>query len=853
MTHQELLSRYGLNELEPEFWPEDNEPLSVTQRPQSRYSVLQESSVGASLLDPAQPVDEPDPLGTTDSIVRVLASQNIPVDHDLRVRNRYLLSSETFNPEVFIRDVHNRTPDSDLLRGLRYLRSAEQQQSFAMKGLVETNFDRFVHAKTTIDRVYSEMKSTTLSPKQEFGTRNVSRNVEEVSEKAADLYKSVLTNQAKAQTLRAAIQIVQNNQQLFQLPATIKHLIKQQDREGLMREYRRGRAMVDDLRGSDTEQNNQTAMLDRVWLETQESISAYTQNLQKRLLETRTNNGYIDTISILLDLGVGTNPIWTALNSQYTYLKTQFSVTFEANVRTIENVRRTSSKDSQVELWDAVSFCTNECLERNGNQAILFDKTVNGFLDGDTQKLLPVGYKGESRRFHSFTDSESGQLSEMAGDLAQDLIRQTAQLFAPQKSRYASRSYDGSGRYRDSGDTSLQELTFLPRNADAKTIAENLAVLVSKIALHCSKLISLLPRGADSEVRSTMNEIRDKTTKIVCELWSRDATQFYRSETWKHAPDNSSLTELPSRFIQFASTIVESLQMLTFVSVSETVDRRVIGPPSQTLITNIHTKIVKSLYPFFQELVTMATDSNIKVNGEFASTSPSTIMDYKDSDVRLLLTLSNMRQIHTDIMQRLVPQLENAFGAALTSQYRTVYDVLDQLDTKLFNEFIKRKSRPLSPIIRHGILDHRENWYKSQIPVTVSPFVLDMLVSLTLVHAQVLSVSSKQLGKVFNKLFLDVVSEMLEAIKSLEKVSHSGILQVTVDVEFTQQTLSMYASKGTSDVIGQIFKTIERHTYDTQELSDGLTAMKGVMSYVKRSTSTQFACFRRIKDSKGQS
>lgn len=95
-----LLAHYRLQNPFPQSWSDPIEEAQAKQRLQyrkstSRYSVLQEESVSSSLKGlvggdlfsgGAVKEDEPDPLGTADSVVRVLRQRGIHADDNVRLR-----------------------------------------------------------------------------------------------------------------------------------------------------------------------------------------------------------------------------------------------------------------------------------------------------------------------------------------------------------------------------------------------------------------------------------------------------------------------------------------------------------------------------------------------------------------------------------------------------------------------------------------------------------------------------------------------------------------------------------------------------------------------------------------------
>ncbi|CRK21294.1 hypothetical protein BN1723_012321 [Verticillium longisporum] len=180
-----VLEFYGLPNPYPNEWPDEKnnsdgsdaeeEKQTKLGRRKSRYQALERAvSDRRSTIPGAQSEkggvgnivqkDEPDPLGTTDSVVRTLRQLGVPVQDDARLRNRFLLSSTTFSPALFLSQMHATADTQSLLMGLDVLSQSIDQKSASLKVLVETNFERFVKAKATIDNVYREMKYRGTEP-----------------------------------------------------------------------------------------------------------------------------------------------------------------------------------------------------------------------------------------------------------------------------------------------------------------------------------------------------------------------------------------------------------------------------------------------------------------------------------------------------------------------------------------------------------------------------------------------------------------------------------------------------------------------------------------------------------------
>lgn len=109
-----LLNHYNITTLYPTAWPaekdesdasEDEQPGSKTRnlthsRSKSRYSALIRSGSDRRSLVPGSErtgdgienlvqKDEPDPLGGSDSVVRILRQKGLPVEEDQRLREAF--------------------------------------------------------------------------------------------------------------------------------------------------------------------------------------------------------------------------------------------------------------------------------------------------------------------------------------------------------------------------------------------------------------------------------------------------------------------------------------------------------------------------------------------------------------------------------------------------------------------------------------------------------------------------------------------------------------------------------------------------------------------------------------------
>lgn len=256
--------------------------------------------------------------------------------------NRFLLSSTTFSPTLFLAQVHSNASTDSLLQGLDFLSRSIEQKSASLKVLVETNFDRFVGAKATIDRVYNEMRakeadadtpkrplhvrgssrasfsgrkpSDSLSPafaapvpaerkknalvkESEYGVQGIKVPLTEVAIKAEEVWGPALGGRDKEENLKAVLESIERHRGLFEVGSAIHDAAHRKDHEAIVEEYKRARKYVDEARFiAEQASSTQTPLTDtqihlivvtaRMWSDVERQIEQFKREAWKRLAST---------------------------------------------------------------------------------------------------------------------------------------------------------------------------------------------------------------------------------------------------------------------------------------------------------------------------------------------------------------------------------------------------------------------------------------------------------------------------------------------------------------------------------------------------------------------------------------
>lgn len=231
-------------------------------------------------------------------------------------------------------------------------------------------------------------------------------------------------------------------------------------------------------------------------------------------------------------------------------------------------------------------------------------------------------------------------------------------------------------------------------------------------------------------------------------------------------------------------------------------------------------------------------------------------------NVRILLTLSNLKALQAEYVPQLIANFETAFSVKLTEETKTVRDVLSQIEDRLFQSYTKPTITTLNNTITAGIA--APDWVPStDRPDQVRPYVYNTMLTLVLVHTEIsttipssVSTSSSRsspnapsslLATVLTHLLVQVSSSLLAAFRSRSSFSLAALMQATLDTEFIAQTLSQYSTDEASGIQSQIYVELDRRTTNEArtKLQAELGEMRVVLKRLRDRTKGEFACFRK--------
>lgn len=664
MAEQERIRQYyNLTDEGSTEWTEPNTVSEIdlgTSNDTSKYALLRQlASTHTSGISDV-PQDEADPLGSTNSIVSVLQSRGIDVS-DPSKRNRYLISSTTFSPRLFLRDVHPEATYDNLVNSLNFLESTISERSEALRYLIEHDSDRFVQAKSSLDSVFKNIQAAAFNdPESELGFHHLKSLIDDSNAKATIMMKPVMDNRSKDERLNTALALVDGNKYLFNLPSLILTHIKNNDHDSLVRDYRRGKDMRSSeeeiLSSSDdlTTKIEKQRVLERIWNEVEKIVDEYKKQIWKKLAETSAEQNYLGIITKQLELGVEDNPITEWISAQAGFFETKFTEAFDKLESSTEHYRNnillipqnpavlllnaikvmtdvidsssgsnTSSATASVnketiiydspdvlEMWITIQIVFSEINDLISHFCV-FWKKAQEFMEGIHQQNLPTGWQNESQSHLYFTNDEVEHIKKSSQRIINIVSVRTEKFFS-------DRAVIDDALKRDVPDhqpvapTDQILFKFTPPFCNALSAVKYLTNILFLVGTGLSNLsVAVQSPQTTTTLRAVLTTAREKAVDVITTAWEQDAVIFHLVEDWAHIFERHS-TRTPEYFYAYQSTVISGVENVLKMAndQGQLIEGDIIPPLSPALLKQIQSCFFNSVSTTLDSIMKMALPSD---------------------------------------------------------------------------------------------------------------------------------------------------------------------------------------------------------------------------------------------------
>ncbi|KAF9899304.1 hypothetical protein BX616_003108, partial [Lobosporangium transversale] len=533
------------------------------------------------------------------------------------------------------------------------------------------------------------------------------------------------------------------------------------------------------------------------------------------------------------------------------------------------------AKEPEVKIWLAISTGVKTLSELLMRLLPDFWKLATTFMEDKLQKVQPQKRRTGGNTVDTQKVAQCHGMvreiielysSQMTSMLIDNLIPEPQPLPNDEKNH----GQQGEGEERDQAQR-------ISRKENSVVTAFFLSKMVTEVSNCVNDVNGLSIRGGAFMVLvDLMQRVRWKFVEVLCELWGEDAKVFYKHEDWTLQSENSQITLFVELFYQFHEYCLRSAYKYASIWTATTEDPVQHDDGNAVVPTQYTEKIrqmfLDALYSFLDGLVHLAFADAERSNqqqkqqqqqqqqhSEYDLSGPgaasfenlaggkkSKLIDITELDPRILITISNLSELRAVTIPKLLADFERTCDIRMMDDGKTLIEVVDQLDSILFEDYIKRKAVVASRVITDGILYGGIDWQSTPKPTGVHSFMYEALLSLVVVHAQISEIAPPLVFRALSALLINMAQDCLRCFQQVEQFGMGGMLQATLEMEFMNHTLSQYQSPSSDEVLQMIYDTIDRaYRPEGENLQNEMTALKKLLADARQSTQMQFMCFKK--------
>ena len=563
-----------------------------------------------------------------------------------------------------------------------------------------------------------------------------------------------------------------------------------------------------------------------------------------------------------------------------------------------------------IELWEITHTFISTLLSVQGGilgEVLDFWDKAQQFIDGKAQRTLPNGIDGTSRRHHRLSTDGVSDLQNGVVELVELLRENIASFFAdppiedismlfspitpvtpntPKSAVLTPYSQDTRFRFDVNNPPPpspkrgelWEDFAFWPPYANSTGGVHYLGKIATLIGTAATEMAVLRPVGSASsapeKLRALIVLVRERCARAVCAAWTQDADLCKYLEDWTRSSDRRDVTNLPDAFYTFENWVLSGLQKVLYIpeaTSSKAGGSNIVSPPASKLLQMLRSHFITSLYKVMSGMVENAEKkeedienpsngpqdeilvvSNGNSDGKVAQSRVGSLTLFLSSqadqnqNIRILLSLANLKHLSSNIIPSLTSQFETSFSVTLSDESSQLASTFSQIDSRLFTSYTAPNITELTTIVTTGIAS--PDWIPStDRPTEVRSYVYQALLVLVNIHTELSTHAPPLLSPVLSHLNTHVSLAFLSAFKSRQHYALPALMQATLDVEFVAQTLRDYVSDKAGKIQGEIYEELDSRTDDgaRNRLQKELPEMRAVLKRLREGMRGGFGCFRK--------
>jgi hypothetical protein len=209
------------------------------------------------------------------------------------------VTEDEFSPAQFLSIRHKDTSLHDLQQGLENLTGTIKDHKMQLKQLVLQHFDQFLKCKDCIDNLHYGVRDGGTGQDH---IERLKEKIDDLKSSGEVLYRPLLVAKRDTDRIRSGLNVTRRFRFLFEIPASIKRNIQENDYEKVIKDYRKAKQLIS---------KSEREVYRRVW----EEVLALIAGLRGQLISTMSSEAsrpwqdHLAAIKCLVQLDCPKNPV----------------------------------------------------------------------------------------------------------------------------------------------------------------------------------------------------------------------------------------------------------------------------------------------------------------------------------------------------------------------------------------------------------------------------------------------------------------------------------------------------------------------------------------------------------------
>ncbi|KAL0483051.1 hypothetical protein AKO1_014919 [Acrasis kona] len=203
------------------------------------------------------------------------------------------------------------------------------------------------------------------------------------------------------------------------------------------------------------------------------------------------------------------------------------------------------------------------------------------------------------------------------------------------------------------------------------------------------------------------------------------------------------------------------------------------------------------------------------------------------------LTISSPNAVE---MQKKIKEMVSQFSS--DERWEHLDQMYELLASLVLNRYVSVTARTLVKFVEKGVLLSGYNWKDAPRPMTVRPFVLKVLLSLSLSHSRICGIDSAYADRVFGGLTERIAEILSEYLVGHEKISENGAFQMDIEIAFISRALKKFENERSKTLFMHLCDRLSELSGYRPDSSSKKSIKENILNDMQEKTRLQLNCFQ---------